>query len=119
MISLTFQIKAANIINAYVRGYLVRRMMITERVIALKNTYKEALHCMLKLHVDAPLNRSEFNFLHRLQLQVIGMRNFCRKIYHPFSMVAKSVRVKIFFYYSCECITKHTSYSVVLLFVLI
>ncbi|XP_076248940.1 uncharacterized protein LOC143188509 isoform X2 [Calliopsis andreniformis] len=62
-------IKAVNVINAYVRGYLVRRMMQTERVIALKNTYKEALHCMLKLHVDAPLNRSEFNFLHRLQLQ--------------------------------------------------
>ncbi|KOC61470.1 Centriolar coiled-coil protein of 110 kDa [Habropoda laboriosa] len=62
-------IKAATIISAYVRGYLVRRMMRTERVIALKNTYKEALHCMLKLHVDAPLNRSEFNFLHRLQLQ--------------------------------------------------
>ncbi|XP_076764409.1 uncharacterized protein LOC143431514 [Xylocopa sonorina] len=62
-------IKAANTINAYARGYLVRRMMRTERVIALKNTYKEALHCMLKLHVDAPLNRSEFNFLQRLQLQ--------------------------------------------------
>ncbi|KOX78488.1 hypothetical protein WN51_07895 [Melipona quadrifasciata] len=65
----TKHIKAANVINAYARGYLVRRMMRTERVIALKNTYKEALHCMLKLHVDAPLNRSEFNFLHRLQLQ--------------------------------------------------
>ncbi|XP_060832838.1 uncharacterized protein LOC132916658 isoform X1 [Bombus pascuorum] len=65
----TKHIKAVNIINAYARGYLVRRMMRTERVIALKNTYKEALHCMLKLHVDAPLNRSEFNFLHRLQLQ--------------------------------------------------
>ncbi|CAK9829482.1 Centriolar coiled-coil protein of 110 kDa [Anthophora retusa] len=65
----TKHIKAATIINAYVRGYLVRRIMRTERVIALKNTYKEALHCMLKLHVDAPLNRSEFNFLHRLQLQ--------------------------------------------------
>ncbi|CAL7933630.1 unnamed protein product [Xylocopa violacea] len=65
----TKHIKAANTINAYTRGYLVRRMMRTERVIALKNTYKEALHCMLKLHVDAPLNRSEFNFLQRLQLQ--------------------------------------------------
>ncbi|CAD1473993.1 unnamed protein product, partial [Heterotrigona itama] len=65
----TKHIKAVNVINAYARGYLVRRMMRTERVIALKNTYKEALHCMLKLHVDAPLNRSEFNFLHRLQLQ--------------------------------------------------
>ncbi|XP_026671350.1 centriolar coiled-coil protein of 110 kDa-like isoform X2 [Ceratina calcarata] len=62
-------IKAANTINAYARGYLVRRLMRTERVIGLKNTYKEALHCMLKLHVDAPLNRSEFNLLHRLQLQ--------------------------------------------------
>ncbi|XP_076682437.1 uncharacterized protein LOC143376219 isoform X1 [Andrena cerasifolii] len=62
-------IEAVNLINAYARGYLVRRMIRTERVIALKNTYKEALHCMLKLHVDAPLNRSEFNFLHRLQLQ--------------------------------------------------
>ena len=69
---LCLQIKAANVINAYARGYLVRRMMRTERVIALKNTYKEALHCMLKLHVDAPLNRSEFNFLHRLQLQVMS-----------------------------------------------
>lgn len=71
-IILVLQIKAANVINAYARGYLVRRMMRTERVIALKNTYKEALHCMLKLHVDAPLNRSEFNFLHRLQLQVMS-----------------------------------------------
>ncbi|XP_076385520.1 uncharacterized protein LOC100875937 isoform X2 [Megachile rotundata] len=65
----TKHVKAINIINAYARGYLVRRIMRTERVIALKNTYKEALHCMLKLHVDAPLNRSEFNFLQRLQLQ--------------------------------------------------
>ncbi|XP_017753216.1 PREDICTED: uncharacterized protein LOC108545908 [Eufriesea mexicana] len=65
----TKHIKAANVINAYVRGYLVRRIMRTERVIALKNTYKEALHYILKLHIDAPLNRSEFNFLHRLQLQ--------------------------------------------------
>ncbi|XP_076286753.1 uncharacterized protein LOC143212171 isoform X2 [Lasioglossum baleicum] len=62
-------IEAVNLINAYARGYLVRRMMRTERVIALKNTYREALHCMLKLHVDAPLNRSESNFLFRLQLQ--------------------------------------------------
>ncbi|XP_033329590.2 uncharacterized protein LOC117222150 isoform X2 [Megalopta genalis] len=62
-------IEAVNVINAYTRGYLVRRIMRTERVIALKNTYKEALHCMLKLHVDAPLNRSESNFLYRLQLQ--------------------------------------------------
>ncbi|XP_076649895.1 uncharacterized protein LOC143357362 isoform X2 [Halictus rubicundus] len=62
-------IEAVNLINAYTRGYLVRRMMRTERVIALKNTYREALHCMLKLHVDAPLNRSESNFLYRLQLQ--------------------------------------------------
>lgn len=60
-----------NIINAYVRGYLVRRLMRTEHVIILKNIYKEALQCMLKLHVDAPLNLAEVNFLHRLQLQVI------------------------------------------------
>lgn len=63
------QIKAATVINAYARGYLVRRLMKTERVISLKNTYKEALHCMLKLHVDAPLNLPELNFHQRLQLQ--------------------------------------------------
>ncbi|KAG7211138.1 hypothetical protein KM043_010463 [Ampulex compressa] len=62
-------VRAANIINAYARGYLVRRIMKTERVVALKDTYKEALHYMLKLHVDAPLNLSELQFLHRLQLQ--------------------------------------------------
>lgn len=62
-------IQAASIINAYARGYLVRRLMKTERVITLKNTYKEALHCMLKLHVDAPLDLSELHFLRRLQLQ--------------------------------------------------
>ncbi|XP_046484063.1 uncharacterized protein [Neodiprion pinetum] len=62
-------IKAATIINAYARGYLVRRLMNTERVVDLKNTYKEALHCMLKLHVDAPLNLPELNFHQRLQLQ--------------------------------------------------
>lgn len=44
--------------------------MNTEKVIALKNTYKEALHCMLRLHVDAPLNLPELNFHKRLQLQV-------------------------------------------------
>lgn len=65
------QIRAVNIINAYTRGYLVRRLMRTERVITLKKVYKEALQCMLKLHVDAPLNLAEVDFLHRLQLQVI------------------------------------------------
>lgn len=60
-----------NIINAYARGYLVRRLMRTERVIMLKKVYKEALQYMLKLHVDAPLNSAEVDFLHRLQLQVI------------------------------------------------
>lgn len=44
--------------------------MQTERVIALKNTYREALHCMLKLHVDAPLELPELEFHQRLQLQV-------------------------------------------------
>ena len=44
--------------------------MKTEKIIALKNTYKEALHCMLRLHVDAPLNLPELNFHQRLQLQV-------------------------------------------------
>ncbi|XP_012254971.2 uncharacterized protein LOC105685459 isoform X1 [Athalia rosae] len=62
-------IKASTIINAYARGYLIRRLMKTERVIALKSIYKEALHCMLKLHVDAPLNLPELNFHQRLQLQ--------------------------------------------------
>ncbi|XP_043673217.1 myb-like protein P [Vespula pensylvanica] len=62
-------IQAASIINAYTRGYLVRRLMKTDRVITLKNTYKEALQCMLKLHVDAPLDLSELHFLRRLQLQ--------------------------------------------------
>ncbi|XP_012537476.2 putative mediator of RNA polymerase II transcription subunit 24 [Monomorium pharaonis] len=62
-------VQAVNIINAYARGYLVRRLMHTERVITLKRTYKEALQCMLKLHVDAPLNLAEVDFLHRLQLQ--------------------------------------------------
>lgn len=88
------QIKAANVINAYTRGYLVRRMMQTERVIALKNTYKEALHCMLKLHVDAPLNRSEFNFLHRLQLQVILIIIY-KKIL--ISFIIKNLSVKLLF----------------------
>lgn len=63
--------RAVNIINAYARGYLVRRLMRTERVIMLKKVYKEALQYMLKLHVDAPLNSAEVDFLHRLQLQVI------------------------------------------------
>ncbi|XP_058800279.1 uncharacterized protein LOC131669433 isoform X2 [Phymastichus coffea] len=61
--------KAAYIITAYAKGFLVRRLMKTEKVIALKNTYREALHCMLKLHVDAPLNLPELNFHQRLQLQ--------------------------------------------------
>ncbi|KAG8041352.1 hypothetical protein G9C98_002340 [Cotesia typhae] len=62
-------VKAATIINAYVRGYLTRRLMKTERVMTLKNTYREALHCMLKLHVDAPWELAELNFHKRLQHQ--------------------------------------------------
>lgn len=62
-------VQAATIINAYARGYLVRRLMKTERVITLKNTYKEALHYMLKLHIDAPLELPELEFHQRLQHQ--------------------------------------------------
>ncbi|XP_044015671.1 uncharacterized protein LOC122857528 [Aphidius gifuensis] len=62
-------VQAATIINAYAKGYLVRRLMKTERVVALKNTYKEALHYMLKLHIDAPLELPELEFHQRLQLQ--------------------------------------------------
>ncbi|KAL7305223.1 hypothetical protein TKK_0002608 [Trichogramma kaykai] len=62
-------VKAVTTINSYVRGFLVRRLMKTEKIIALKNTYREALHCMLRLHVDAPLNLPELNFHQRLQLQ--------------------------------------------------
>ncbi|XP_011876454.1 PREDICTED: uncharacterized protein LOC105566780 [Vollenhovia emeryi] len=62
-------VRAVNTINAYARGYLVRRLMRTERVITLKKIYREALQCMLKLHVDAPLKSAEVDFLHRLQLQ--------------------------------------------------
>ncbi|XP_063972296.1 uncharacterized protein LOC135160061 [Diachasmimorpha longicaudata] len=62
-------IHAATVINAYARGFLVRRMMKTEQIISLKNTYREALHCMLKLTVDAPLELAELNFHKRLQLQ--------------------------------------------------
>lgn len=79
-----------NIINAYARGYLVRRLMRTERVIMLKKTYKEALQCMLKLHVDAPLNLAEVNFLHRLQLQVIGRFIFYPKIFNIYNLVITS-----------------------------
>ncbi|XP_011297281.1 uncharacterized protein [Fopius arisanus] len=62
-------VQAATVINAYARGFLVRRMMKTEQIIALKNTYREALHCMLKLTIDAPLELPELNFHKRLQLQ--------------------------------------------------
>ncbi|XP_011494601.1 PREDICTED: uncharacterized protein LOC105359656 isoform X2 [Ceratosolen solmsi marchali] len=62
-------IKAATIINAYAKGFLVRRLMKTEKIIALKNTYKEALHCMLRLHVDEPLQVPEVRFKKRLQQQ--------------------------------------------------
>ncbi|KAJ8679554.1 hypothetical protein QAD02_015341 [Eretmocerus hayati] len=62
-------VRAATKITAYAKGFLVRRLMKTEKVIALKNTYREALHCMLRLHVDAPLNLPELNFHQRLQLQ--------------------------------------------------
>jgi hypothetical protein len=44
--------------------------MKTEKIIALKNTYKEALHCMLRLHVDEPLQVPEVRFKKRLQQQV-------------------------------------------------
>ena len=76
---LFFQHRAATVINAYAKGYLVRRLMKTEQVIAMKNVYKEALHCMLKLHVDAPLNLSELNFHRRLQLQVKKRRKIKSK----------------------------------------
>lgn len=59
--------------------------MKTEKIKALKNIYKEALHCMLRLHVDAPLNLPELNLHQRLQLQV-NLQFYILKTFFPNSL---------------------------------
>lgn len=44
--------KAASVIGAYARGYLIRRLMSTERVQNLILTIKESLLCAMQLHYE-------------------------------------------------------------------
>ncbi|XP_039753269.1 uncharacterized protein LOC120628740 isoform X2 [Pararge aegeria] len=62
---------AASKIVAYAKGYLVRRLMNTERVQATVQTIKDALMCALQLHQDREGIRGADVDLHRRLIQQI------------------------------------------------
>ncbi|XP_045773331.1 uncharacterized protein LOC123872825 isoform X1 [Maniola jurtina] len=62
---------AATKIVAYAKGYLVRRLMKTERVQATVQTIKDALLCALQLHQDREGIRGADVDLHRRLIQQI------------------------------------------------
>lgn len=61
---------AASVIGAYVKGYLTRRLLRTERVQALINTIKDALICALQLHSADNIDESDVELHRRLINQV-------------------------------------------------
>lgn len=67
-----FKEKAATIIGAHVKGYLVRRLMSTERVQGLIQTIKDALICAMELHKENTENINESDVeLHRRLIQQV------------------------------------------------
>ncbi|KAM3957762.1 LOW QUALITY PROTEIN: centriolar coiled coil protein 110kDa [Aphomia sociella] len=61
---------AATKIVAHVKGYLVRRLMRTERVVSTVQTIRDALVCALQLHQDREGIRADVD-LHRRLIQQI------------------------------------------------
>ncbi|KAJ8959337.1 hypothetical protein NQ318_022023 [Aromia moschata] len=61
---------AASVIGAYVKGYLTRRLLRTERVQALIDTIKDALVCALQLHNAENIDESDVELHRRLINQV-------------------------------------------------
>lgn len=58
-------------IGAAVRGYLVRRLIKTEKVQGLIETIKDALVCAIQLHSSEIIDESDIELHRRLLQQVI------------------------------------------------
>ncbi|XP_047991288.1 uncharacterized protein LOC125230236 isoform X2 [Leguminivora glycinivorella] len=65
------QLAASSIIVAHAKGYLVRRLLRTERVQATVQTIKDALLCALQMHQDRAGIRGADVDLHRRLIQQI------------------------------------------------
>lgn len=64
------QERASSIIGASIRGYLVRRLIRTEKVQALIATVKEVLMCALELHHSDNIDEKDVELHRRLINQV-------------------------------------------------
>ncbi|XP_063910731.1 uncharacterized protein LOC135127949 [Zophobas morio] len=64
------QDKAANVIQAGVKGYLVRRLIQTERVQSLIETIKDAILCAVQLHNSDVIEEADVELHRRLIQQV-------------------------------------------------
>lgn len=62
---------AVSKINALVRGYLIRRLLNTERVQNLKQTIKDAVVCAIELHHSEDILPADVE-LHRRLLQQVS-----------------------------------------------
>ncbi|CAG9136753.1 unnamed protein product [Plutella xylostella] len=81
---------AASTIVAYARGYLVRRLMRTERVQATVQTIRDALLCALQLHQDRGGIRGADVDLHRRLIQQITAA--CYSLHDTFVAAPASAR---------------------------
>lgn len=68
---------AASVIGAHVKGYLVRRIMATDKVRSLIQTIKDALICAMDLHSESTENiRASDVELHRRLIQQVKLHIF-------------------------------------------
>lgn len=89
------QNEAATVINAYIRGYLVRRLFRTEHTQSFVNIIKDTLIFILDLHHEkSPRSSSEVSDLklkQRLLQQVKYNNYFVQKIIIPFTLIISTV----------------------------
>ncbi|KAK9499693.1 hypothetical protein O3M35_002695 [Rhynocoris fuscipes] len=64
------KLKAIIKIQAGIRGYLIRRLMKTNKVMELRNTIKDSLICALALHSEQNVSTADVNLYVRLIRQV-------------------------------------------------
>lgn len=88
------KIWAANIINAFARGFFVRRLMRTNKVVNIIKTLKDSLSCLRDLYCEDSnnLNESDLHLSGRLMHQIEAA---CYSFYKIFFELSTSEKLKI------------------------
>lgn len=79
------EIRAATVLNAYVRGFLTRRLLRTERVCQIIETIRESLVCALEMRNEQQLELKDLQLHDRLIQQ---LTHGCNELHNIFSLPA-------------------------------